>query len=51
MSFTEICWLIIKICAGVIALFLMLGFVAKAIAKKQNKSEKDKDGYILPTNG
>ena len=51
MSFTEICWLIIKICAGIIALFLLLGFTAKAIKARQDKAEKDDDGYILPTHG
>lgn len=37
MSFTEICWLIIKICGGIVALFLALGFAAKAIAAHRDK--------------
>lgn len=37
MSFTAVCWLIIKICAGIVALFLCLGFIAKAIAAHRDK--------------
>lgn len=52
MSFIDICWLIVKICVGVIALFLALGFGAKAIANKRDKkSEKGEDGEFLSTNG
>lgn len=53
MSFTAICWLIVKICAGIIALFLCLGFIAKFIAKKRNiKTKQDEDdGEFLSTNG
>lgn len=45
MSFTAICWLIVKICLGLIALFLSLGFIAKAVStrreKKYDLGEKD----------
>lgn len=51
MSFTEICWLIVKICAGVVALFLCLGFAAKKIAAKREQAEKEDDGHIFPANG
>lgn len=39
MSFIDICWLIIKICAGIIALFLVLGFTAKFIANRRARKE------------
>lgn len=37
MDFTQICWLIVKIAAGLIVLFFTLGLIAKAIAAKRDK--------------
>ena len=43
MSFTEICWLIVKICAGVVGFFLILGFTAKKIGEKRNLDRLNKE--------
>ena len=48
MSFISICWLIVKICACVIVLFLILGFIAKFIAAKRDRKD-DEDGRVFPT--
>ena len=37
MSFIDICWLIVKICAGIIGLCLAVGFTSKQIAKNRQK--------------
>lgn len=37
MSFVDICWLLVKIMACIIAVFLALGFTAKAIKSRRDK--------------
>lgn len=37
MSFTEICWLIVKICLGITAFVGVLGLVAKKIASRRER--------------
>lgn len=37
MSFAAICWLIVKICLGIIAFCLIFGFTCKAIAIRREK--------------
>lgn len=48
MSFIDICWLIVKICAGLIVLFLVLGFSAKAIANRRARKEIENE-HDFPT--
>lgn len=42
MSFIDICWLIVKICAGIIGLCLAVGFTAKQIGKSREKQYEKK---------
>lgn len=51
MDFISICWLIVKILAGVTVFFLILGIVGKVIAKKKGidtskKKEIERHGDI-----
>lgn len=48
MSFIDICWLIVKICAGLIVLFLVLGFSAKVIVNKRSRKEIENE-HNFPT--
>lgn len=49
MSFIDICWLIVKVAAGVIAFCLALGFAAKQIGKaKEKKFGKGDENANLP---
>lgn len=46
MSFIDICWLIVKICAGLIAFFLVLGFVCKKIATSRARKELEDEQHL-----
>ena len=41
MSFTDICWLIVKICAGLTLLFGCAGLICKRIAQSRKQKEID----------